>query len=308
MEMHDRSTGHIVVGSRLHCHMLIELRDGGEPPLTVLEREGKWWSWLTPPGLGPGALRGPTPLKCLIFTSFHLFCPRLAIAHSTCLHGSRCARGGNGSFSTQSLIDRSLCNRSLHDRSLCNRSLSDRSHRSSHTRPIGASGLGIQFHLRLLAGLTGGHLRPSRQGDPRQVQTLMEAALLSYQSMIVAPLLYSASETPEAIQVEAHSLIKMVFDVGHKIHQASFFEAQGFLLMGEEVFEKLPLEPHPFRLLKGGNIEFVVDPEHMLQVLLPTTTVKFHRQSHRIVEGRPWPTSPLRLSSFRCRWWWNTWH
>ena len=56
----------------------------------------------------------------------------------------------------------------------------------------------------------------------------MEVALSSYQSMIVAPLLYPASETPEAIQVEAHGLIKMVFDVGHKIHRASFFEAQGF--------------------------------------------------------------------------------
>ena len=126
--------------------------------------------------------------------------------------------------------------------------------------------------------------------------------------MTVAPLLYPASETPEALQVEARGLIKMVFDVGHKIHRASFFEAQGFLLMGEEVFEKLLLEPCPFHLLKGGNIEFVVDPEHMLQVLLPTTAVKFHHQSCGIMEGGPWPTSPLRLGSFQCRWWWNTWH
>ena len=126
--------------------------------------------------------------------------------------------------------------------------------------------------------------------------------------MIVAPVLYPASETPEALQVEARGLIKMVFDVSHKIHRASFFEAQGFLLMGEEVFKKLLLEPHPFHLLKGGNIEFVVDLEHMLQVLLPTTAAKFCFQSCRIVEGGPWPTSPLRLGSFRCRWWWNTWH
>ena len=126
--------------------------------------------------------------------------------------------------------------------------------------------------------------------------------------MIVAPLLYPASETPEALQVEASGLIKMVFDVGHKVHQASFFEAQGFLLILEEVFEKLLLEPCPFRLLKGGNVEFVVDPEHMLQVLLPTTAVKFCHQSCGIVEGGPWPTSPLRLGSFRCWWWWNTWH
>ena len=52
MKMHDRSTGHIVVGGRLCCCMLVELRDGGEPPLTVLEREGKRQSWLVPPGLG----------------------------------------------------------------------------------------------------------------------------------------------------------------------------------------------------------------------------------------------------------------
>ena len=107
--------------------------------------------------------------------------------------------------------------------------------------------------------------------------------------MIVAPLLYPASESPEAIQAEAHGLMKMVFDVGHKIHQASFFEAQGFLL-------------------KGGNVEFVVDLEHMLQVLLPTTAVKFCIQSHGIPEGGPGQTSPLRLGSFRCRWWWNAWH
>ena len=175
MEMHDRSTGHIVVGGRLHCSMLVELRDGGVSPLAVLEREGKWLSWLVPPGLGLGALRGPTPLKRLIFTGFHLFCPRLAIARSTCLHGSRCARKSNKSFSTQSLINRSLCNRSH-----SNRSLSRWSRHSSHTRPTGARGLGIQFHLQLLAGVTGGHLRPSWQRDPRQVWTLLEAALLNY--------------------------------------------------------------------------------------------------------------------------------
>ena len=87
--------------------------------------------------------------------------------------------------------------------------------------------------------------------------------------------------------MEARGLIKIVFNVGHKIHQASFFEAQGFLLMGEEVFKKLLLEPHPFQLLKGGNVEFVVDQEHMLQVLLPITAVKFCHQSRGIAEGGP---------------------
>ena len=124
--------------------------------------------------------------------------------------------------------------------------------------------------------------------------------------MIIAPPLYPASETPEAIQVEANGLIKMVFDVGHKVHRASFFEGQGILLILEKVFKKLLLEPHPFHLLKGGNFEFVVDPENMLQVLLPTIAATFCHQSHRITESGPWLTSLLRLGSFRCRWWWNT--
>ena len=93
--------------------------------------------------------------------------------------------------------------------------------------------------------------------------------------MIIAPLLYQASETPKDIQVEACGLIKMVFNGGHTIHRASFFEAQGFLLIGEEVFEKLLLEPRSFGLLKGGNVEFVVDLEHMLQILLPTSAAEF---------------------------------
>ena len=125
--------------------------------------------------------------------------------------------------------------------------------------------------------------------------------------MIIAPLLYPASETAEALQVEAHGLIKMVFNAGHKFHRASFFEAQGFLLILEEVFKKLVLEPCPFCLLEGGNVKLVIDLEHMLQVLLPTTTVKFCHQLCGIMEGGPWLTSVLRVGSFRCHWWWNTW-
>ena len=124
--------------------------------------------------------------------------------------------------------------------------------------------------------------------------------------MIIAPLLYPASETPEDLLVQACGLIKMVFNVDHKVHQASFFEAQDFLFILEEVFKKLILEPCPFCLLEGGNVKLVIDPEHMLQVLLPTTAAKFCHQSHGIVEGGPWTTSPLILGSFRCLWWWNT--
>ena len=124
--------------------------------------------------------------------------------------------------------------------------------------------------------------------------------------MIIAPPLYPASETPKAIQVEAGGLIKMVLDVDHKVHRPSLFEGQGFILILEEVIKELLLDPHRFCLLKGGNVEFVVDPEDMLQVFPPTTAVKFRCQPHGIVEGRPWPTSLLRLGSFRCWWWWNT--
>ena len=126
--------------------------------------------------------------------------------------------------------------------------------------------------------------------------------------MIIAPPLYPASETPKAIQVEASGLIKTVLDVGHKVHRTCFFEGQGFILILEEVVKELLLDPHPFCLLKGGNIEFVVDPEDMLQVLPSTTVAKFCCQPHGIVEGGPWPTSQLRLGSFRCWWWWNTGH
>ena len=126
--------------------------------------------------------------------------------------------------------------------------------------------------------------------------------------MIIAPPLDPACETPEAIQVEAGGLIQEVLDVGHKVHQTCFLEGQGFLLILEEVVKEPLLDPSPFRLPKGGNAEFVVDPEDMLQVLPPTTAMKICGQPHGIAEGRPWPTSPLRLGSFRCWWWWDTGH
>ena len=102
--------------------------------------------------------------------------------------------------------------------------------------------------------------------------------------------------------------MKMVLDVGHKVHWTCFFEGQGFILVLEEVVEEPLLNPHPFCLPKGGNAEFVVDPEDMLQVLPPTTAMKVCRQPHGITEGGPLPTSPLRLDSFRCWWWWDTGH
>ena len=122
--------------------------------------------------------------------------------------------------------------------------------------------------------------------------------------MIIAPSLDPACEAHEAIQMEAGGLIEEVLDVGHKVHWTGLLEGQGFPLMLEEVVKELLLNPHPFCLPKGGNAEPVVDPEDMLQVLPPSTATKICCQPHRITEGRPWLTSPLRLGSFRCWWWW----
>ena len=47
----------------------------------------------------------------------------------------------------------------------------------------------------------------------------------------------------------------------------------------------------------------------MLQVLPPSAAIKVCCQPHRITEGGPCLTSPLRLGSFRCWWcWWGTRH
>ena len=132
----------------------------------------------------------------------------------------------------------------------------------------------------------------------------MEAALSSYYPMIIAPFLDPACEANKAIQVEASGLIEEVLDVGHKVHWPGFLEGQSFHLMLEEVVKEPVLNPRPFRLPKGGDTESVVDPEDMLQVLPPSTTIKVCCQPHGIMEGRPWSTSPLRLGSLRCWWWW----
>ena len=71
--------------------------------------------------------------------------------------------------------------------------------------------------------------------------------------MVIAPPLYLAGETPEAIQVEAGGLMEMVLDVGHKVHRMGLFEGQGFLLILEEVVKELLLDPRPFCILKAGN-------------------------------------------------------
>ena len=251
-----------------------------------------------PPGLGLVMLCGPILLKFLIYASLDSFSPRLAVTCSTCLHGSSCVRASGRSF----------CNRSLSDRSLHVRSLHDRSCHSSGVRLTGASGRGVRFLLRLPVGLTRCHLRSPRQRNPRQVGTLMEVALLSHQSMVIAPLLYPSHKISEPIEAEVHGPPEMFFYIGHVLYWASFLDTQCLLLVWEEVGEELIPEPYPFCLPKGGGVIFVVDPKHMLKVLLPLRATKFCHQSCGIVVGGPWLTSQLRQGSFRCRWWWNTWH
>ena len=49
IEVHYSSASYIVTRHRLLPRMLVESQDGGEPPLSVLEREGKRGSYLPLP-------------------------------------------------------------------------------------------------------------------------------------------------------------------------------------------------------------------------------------------------------------------
>ena len=63
----------------------------------------------------------------------------------------------------------------------------------------------------------------------------MEVALLSYQSMVVAPLLYPSGKISEPIEAEARGPPEMFLYVRHVIHWAPFLDAQCLLLVREEV-------------------------------------------------------------------------
>ena len=69
----------------------------------------------------------------------------------------------------------------------------------------------------------------------------MEVALLSHQSVVIAPLLYPSSKVSELIEVEACGPPKMFFDARHVIHWAPFLDAQCLLLVWEKVREELIL-------------------------------------------------------------------
>ena len=104
--------------------------------------------------------------------------------------------------------------------------------------------------------------------------------------------------------MEASGLIKEVLDVGHKVQWLGLLKLQGFLLVLEEVVKEPLLDPGPVCLCKVVHIVFIVDLEYVLEVLPPPTAAKVHCKPHRITEGGPCLTSPLRLGSFRYWWWW----
>ena len=107
----------------------------------------------------------------------------------------------------------------------------------------------------------------------------MEVALLSHQSVVVAPLLYPHHKISEPIEVEARGPPEMFLYVRHVIHWTPFLHAQCLLLVWEEVCEEFISQPYPLCLPKGGGVILVVDPEHMLKVLFPSHAMVFGGQS-----------------------------
>ena len=135
----------------------------------------------------------------------------------------------------------------------------------------------------------------------------MEVALLSHQSMVVAPLLYPRCKISEPIEAEACGPPEMVFYVQQVIHWAPFLGFQCLLLVQEEVCEEFISQPYPLCLPKGGSIILVVDPEHMLKVLFPSHATVFGGQLCGIMGQSPCLITRLRWSTFRCHGWGNIW-
>ena len=108
--------------------------------------------------------------------------------------------------------------------------------------------------------------------------------------------------------MEAGGLVEEVLDVSHKVQWTGLLDLQGFLLVLEEEVKKLFLDLRPVFLHEIVYTKLVVDPQNMFKVISPTTTVIVCRQPSRVLEGKPFPTSPLRLGSLQCwwrRWWWE---
>ena len=149
--------------------------------------------------------RGPVSPEFIISAGLSLVHPGPAIPHSTCLHGSRYIRA------------------------------SPLSHASPLARHMGAGCRGLCLLLGDLVRFTRGNLRPPRQFYPHQVGTLVELALPSHHSMIVAAPLYPPHEVTEPIQLDACGGIEMLFYVGHILEGAIFLDVPPLLLVLGEV-------------------------------------------------------------------------
>ena len=135
----------------------------------------------------------------------------------------------------------------------------------------------------------------------------MEVALLSHQSVVVAPRLYPHHKISQPIEVEARGPPELLLYVRHVIHWAPLLDAQCLLLVQEEVCEEFISQPYPLCLLIGGDVILVVDIEHMLKVLFPSHTTVFGGQSCGITGQSPCLTARLRQGTFRCCGWGNVW-
>ena len=65
----------------------------------------------------------------------------------------------------------------------------------------------------------------------------MEMALLSHQSMVVAPLFDLCHEVSKSVEAEACGPPELLLYQRHEVHWAPLLDAQCFLLLQEEVCE-----------------------------------------------------------------------
>ena len=135
----------------------------------------------------------------------------------------------------------------------------------------------------------------------------MEVALLSHQSVVVAPQLYPHHKISQPIEAEARGPPELLLYVWHVIHWIPFLDAQCLFLVWEEVCEEFISQPYPLCLIIGGDVIFVVDLEHMLKVLFPSRAAVFGGQLCGITGQSPHPTTRLGWGAFRCCGWGNIW-
>ena len=135
----------------------------------------------------------------------------------------------------------------------------------------------------------------------------MEVALLSHQSMVVAPRLYPHCKISQPIEAEARGPPELLLYVWHVIYWAPFLDAQCLLLVQEEVCEEFISQPHPLCLLIGGGVIPVVDLDHMLKVFFLSHATVFGSQLCGIMQRSPCLTARLRRGTLRCCGWGNAW-